>query len=273
VQGTLKGNGCVEGSRITVASLEITYGTAVAISPAASAHNADRFDPTHSSESWREHIQGLNYEGECPTNAGRRVILHRGYGTFDWSVDAVGLVCVCCLKVVDPRSISRVAVNHCEWAWEGITDRGEKCQKNGASQDLNEWVLEDVHTWRKLIITTSNPFIQTQLVTCALCKQAHPYGTIKVISNRQLCMLCYTRVNQALEERRRNQGEVSREYEVPKYEVPRENEVPREYEVQHIGGGSVRKGEKGEFEARVRLPGLGEHVELRRVNKGTHYDF
>jgi len=248
--GTLKGNGCYEGCRITVTSLDLEYGTDIASSVATSKLNADRFDPAHSADAWREHVRGLNYEGECPTNAGRKIIINRGYGTFDWAEDAVGLECSCCQKVVDPRTIKRVSANHCEWTWGGIAENGEKLRDNGVTQNTNQWILDGSRTWRKLFIRAIDPFKpQYKQFTCGLCKEEFPESSAQLISDRYFCNACSLKVSQALEERGRTRG-----YKIQEVQGNQYQEMQGDLEKQHPG--DIKK---------VKLVGLGDSVELRKT--------
>jgi len=113
------------------------------------------------SETWntdapefRMHLEGLNYEGQCPTVADRKVIVSRGYGTFDWAEDPVGRQCPCCSGKIDARTITKLAVNNCAWQYDGIADSGDPVSNSGIAGDSVVWLPIDKHGWRKLKIET-----------------------------------------------------------------------------------------------------------------------
>jgi len=247
--GSLKTNGCRNGDRITVTSVDIEYGTNVYASPALSQIYKDQFDPTHSAHAWRDHDRGVNYEASCPTVPDRRVIVNRGFGTFDWATDPLELSCSCCHQRIDPRTVTRVAVNHCEWTWGGITDTGEKLKENGLTQDLNEWIIDGNKQWRKLFIQAVDPFKQevkppTTYFTCALCKSEYPQNQIEMFANRQFCRSCAKQVQSRLEERDKHKEQQHEHHYDDQEEFPVE---------------------KTPQEAKVLLPGLGQSIELRRI--------
>jgi len=99
---------------------------------------------------WRSHSGGLNYEGSCPSQPERRIILPRGYGKFDWADDPVGIMCPCCSKKVDARTITQVAVNNCNWKYDGISDSGEREADEGKATNSIVWLPINNHSWRKL---------------------------------------------------------------------------------------------------------------------------
>jgi len=254
-KGSLKGNGCYDGCTITVTSLGVEYGTEVASSVATSKLNANRFDPSHSADAWREHVRGINYEGDCPTNEGRKIILNRGYGTFDWAEDPLGLPCPCCQKIVDPRTIKRVSVNHCEWTWGGIADNGEKLRDKGVTQNTNQWIIDGTRNWRKLFIRGLDPFQpHHKLFTCAFCKEQFLESTAQLIHNRYFCNACSLKLRQALEARKQTKG----------YKIVQEDggwgEGRRRKETSEMYGDEVY-----EDRGRVKLVGMGEQIELRRT--------
>jgi len=262
--GSLKSNGCKHGSNITVNAVDIEYGIETKSSPAKSQTHTDHFDPTHSANAWRDHSPGVNYEAQCPSVPDRKVIINRGFGILDWATDPLELKCSCCHQKVDPRTVSRISVNHCEWTWGGITDEGEKIRQNGVTQDQNRWIIDASKHWRKLFIKAVDPFQPvakppTIYVTCALCKEEFPQAQVELISNRQLCFPCAKRVRQAIEERnkKREQGDSQQPQPQP----------------QPLDSESEQKSQKFRNpEAKVLLPGLGQTIELRRTFRPSRED-
>jgi hypothetical protein len=255
--GSLKSNGCKNGSTVSVTAVDIDYGTNTKASPAKSNIHSDHFDPSHSANAWREHSPGVNYEALCPNASDKKVIINRGFGIFDWATDPLELKCSCCHQKVDPRTISRIAVNHCEWTWGGITDEGEKIRQNGVTQDLNRWIIDGSRHWRKLFIKATDPFQPlpkppTVFITCALCKSEFPQDQIEVISQRQLCRFCAKRVHQALEERNKNKPQ--------QISANADSQDPAPSDSEQQKAQKFRNPEK-----KVLLPGLGQQIELRKI--------
>jgi len=249
--GTLKSNGCKNNSTVTITSVDIEYGNQVHASHANSQVFTDRFDPSHSADAWREHAHGVNYEAECPSVPDRKVIINRGFGTFDWATDPLELTCSCCHQKVDPRTVKRVSVNHCEWTFGGITDDGEKVRNSGVTQDQNQWIIDGSKPWRKLFIRAIDPHIpapkkNTLLITCALCKLEFGQDRMEIIANRQLCPPCAIRVRQSLADRERSKSNPDQHH------VQHEEETPQAHS-RHVQ------------ENKVHLPGLGQQIELRRI--------
>jgi hypothetical protein len=254
--GSLKTNGCKNGDTISVTSVDIEYGIDTKPSPVKSQIYSEQFDPSHSANAWRDHAPGVNYEALCPTVPDRKVIINRGFGILDGATDPLELNCSCCHKKVDPRSVTRIAVNHCEWTWGGITDEGEKLRQNGVTQDQNRWIVDASRHWRKLFIKATDPFQPlpkppTIFITCALCKGEFPQAQIELISNRQLCFPCAKRIRQALEERNKKR-EPDQKQSGDNPQEPTENEQEKSQKYRNP-------------EAKVLLPGLGQQIELRRI--------
>lgn len=256
--GSLKTNGCRDGDRVTVTSVDIEYGNDVRPSPAKTEKFINQFDPSHSADAWRDHDRGVNYEANCPTIPDRRVIINRGFGTFDWATDPLELNCSCCHQRVDPRTVTRVSVNHCEWTWGGITDDGEKLRDSGITQDLNHWIIDGSRHWRKLFIKATDPFAKPEptplpmYFTCALCKNEYRQPEAETIANRHFCRPCAKQVYESLEERnRKKQQEATEQQEEPQI-------IKAEYETATT---------PRQWESKVLLPGLGQSIELRKTFK------
>jgi hypothetical protein len=259
--GSLKSNGCRNGDRVTLTSVDIEYGDQNFSSPAKTEKFVNQFDPVHSAHAWRDHDRGVNYEASCPTVPDRKVIINRGFGTFDWATDPLELNCSCCHQSVDPRTVTRVSVNHCEWTWGGITDDGEKLRDDGVTQDLNHWIIDGTRQWRKLFIQAIDPYkpevkAPTMYFTCALCKDEHRQQEVEVIANRQFCRPCAVKVYESLEERKRKkeQGE----------DEPQEEERPQIIQAAHE---TPTPEPHRHWESKILLPGLGQTIELRKTFK------
>jgi len=254
VKGTMKENNVAKGARITVISVEMEHGTNVQASPANEIRDntLEKFGTTTLPH--RLHDKGLNYEVCCPDDDNKLVVIHRGYGTFDWATDPLHLKCSCCGKSVNPMKVKKVGVNNGEWMWAGITLDGTKQGDKGTTGNGNHWILDDMSApWRKLVIQVVNPNaepeeeevtvaaaqeVASDSFTCPLCKQEFPLDQVQLLMDRKLCIDCVKVARSKLADRDR-------------IRLEEENEQ--------------RKKERAEKVEKVQLIGLGQQVVLKKA--------
>jgi len=188
------------------------HGTSVKDSPAKEArdHTLLKFGDLEATPAWRRHDKGLNYEAICPNDKSKTIVVSRGFGSFDWATDPLNLKCPCCDRTVDPLSVRRIAVNNCDWQWEGIALDGSKLGDKASTPDGIYWLFDDMkNPWRRLIIQISDPTgefqppkdeivratfeaapIDPATFTCPLCKQNFPIHQAHILVDRKLCTDC-----------------------------------------------------------------------------------
>jgi len=136
---------------------------------------------------------------------------------------------------------------------------GEKLRDTGVTQDLNNWIIDGTRQWRKLFIKASDPFTPeakppTMYFTCSLCKTEYRENEAETVANRQFCRPCAKRVQETLEQRnkKRQEDPESQNDEVQLIQAEHESASPSQ---QH----------RYKVENKVKLPGIGEQIELRKI--------
>ena len=113
---------------------------------------------------WRKHCNGLNYEGTCTNQHceahGQRVIIQRGYGSFDVAEDPLdNRECPMCNQ--ECEEVPEVLyLNRCVWAWAG-----RKAGKDAKKVEGNMTIGDAPHrskkgsecSWRTLKFEVKRP--------------------------------------------------------------------------------------------------------------------
>jgi len=90
-----------------------------------------------SAPKWREADHGMSYEGTCQKIGceaqNERVIINRGYGTFDIARDQWDSKCPICSQICSKVNV--VAFNNCKYVCDGRKSNGEIFSKTGVAGD------------------------------------------------------------------------------------------------------------------------------------------